>query len=285
MPLTAAEKATKRYRECLENGAEPPQPRTSANASLLDAVRAEFAAGSEHVQAFTASGAKRVKQNTEANDAAPVLEEEPARAIEAPSDAADRTRLWQLVWQLEALTGCVDPFSSFVREKLDLEQRVVAGALLRGPWLLDMQRQARLQRKELCKTVPSSADTLALENVLRRKHEAIEIYRAEFDESKACSQQVIVQLQLAALEVRSQREAARRERDGLSYHDGYQKAKKEFRNAYARASYLPLIRAEWLSECRTKAGLTKDYEERYNDPFISSASLRWSAPYGAVVAL
>ena len=285
MPLTAAEKATKRYRECLANGAEPPQPRTSVNAALLDAVRAEIAAGSEHVQAFTASGAKRVKQNTEVNDAAPVLEEEPARAIEAPSDAAGRTRLWQLVWQLEALTGCVDPFSSFVREKLDLEQRVVSGALLRGPWmLLDMQRQARLQRNELCKTVPSSADTLALENVLRRKHEAIEIYRAEFDESKACSQQVIAQLQLAALEVRSQREAARRERDGLSYHDGYQKAKKEYKNAYMCATGQPLIRAGWLSECRRWAALTKDYEER-NDLFNSSVSLRWSAPYGAGAAL
>ena len=107
MPLTAAEKATKRYRECLANGAEPPQPRTSANAALLDAVRAEIAAGSEHVQAFTASGAKRVKQNTEVNDAAPVLEEEPARAIEAPSDAADRTRLWQLVWQLDMVNLCI----------------------------------------------------------------------------------------------------------------------------------------------------------------------------------
>ena len=194
MPLSAAEKATKRYRECMEKEGEPPQPRTSANAALLDAVRVEIAAGREHVQAFTASGAKRVKQNTEVNDAAPVLEEEPARAIEAPSDAADRTRLWQLVWQLETLTGCVDPFSSFVREKLDLEQRVVSGALLRGPWLLlDMQRQARLQREELCKTMPSSADALALEYVLQRKHQTIEFYRAEFDETEACSQQAIVQ--------------------------------------------------------------------------------------------
>ena len=121
MPLSAAEKATKRYRECLENGTEPPPPRTSANASLLDAVRAEFAAGGDYVQSFTASGAKRIKQNTEANDAAPVLKEEPARAIEAaPSDAAERTRLWQLVWQ-------------------------------------------RLQCEELCKTMPSIGDALALE--------------------------------------------------------------------------------------------------------------------------
>ena len=94
-----------------------------------------------------------------------------------------------------------------------------------------------------------------------------------------------MQLQLPALEVKSQREAARKEREGLSLHDGYQKAKKEFRNAYARASYRPLIRADWLSECRMKAGLTEAYEERINHSFISSASLFWSAPYGAVVAL
>ena len=87
-----------------------------------------------------------------------------------------------------------------------------------------------------------------------------------------------MQLQLAALEVKAQREAARKEREGLSLHDGYHKAKKEFRNAYARASYQPLIHADWLSECCTKAGLTKDYEERINHLFISSASLRWSAP-------
>ena len=151
--------------------------------------------------------------------------------------------------------------------------------------LLDMQRQARLQREELCKTMPSSADALALEYVLQRKHQTIEFYRAEFDETKACSHQAIAQLQLAALEVKAQHEAARKEREGLSLHDGYQKAKKEFRHAFVRAPYQPLIRADWLSECRTKAGLTKDYEERFNHPFISSASLRWSAPYGAVVAL
>ena len=162
----------------------------------------------------------------------------------------------------------------------------LSGALLRGPWLLlDMQRQARLQREELCKTMPSSADALALEYVLQRKHQTIEFYRAEFDETKACSQQAIVQLQLAALEVKAQREAARKEREGLSLHDGCHKAKKECRNAYVRVSYQPLIHADWLSECGTKARLTKHYEERINHPFISSASLRWSAPYGAVVAL
>ena len=162
---------------------------------------------------------------------------------------------------------------------------MVSGALLRGPWLLlDMERQARLRREELCKTMPSSADALALEYVLQRKHETIEFYRAEFDETKACSQQAIVQLQLAALEVKAQREAARKERSGLSLHDDFQKAKREFRNAYVRASYQPLIRADWLWDCRTKAGLTRDYDELNVHSFISS-SLRWSAPYGAVAPL
>ena len=48
------------------------------------------------------------------------------------SDAANRTRLWKLVTQLEMLKGCHDPFSSFVREKLDLEKQILLGDWSQG---------------------------------------------------------------------------------------------------------------------------------------------------------
>ncbi len=197
----------------------------------------------------------------------------------AASFAAERTRLWEIVWQLDTLTGCTCPFSSFVREKLDLEQRVLSGRMPQGPGLLlDMQTQARVQREE----GPISEHELALEYDLpQNSKETLELYRAEFEETKACSRLAVVQLQLAALEVTAQREAARQERDALSLHEGYQKAKKEFRLAFVRASFQPLVRGDWLAECRAKAELTKDYGERFDLAYIASPSLlRWSPPYG-----
>ena len=41
MPLSAVEKASRRYRDCLEKGLEPPPPRTAANMALLEEVRTE----------------------------------------------------------------------------------------------------------------------------------------------------------------------------------------------------------------------------------------------------
>ena len=43
MPLSALEKAERRYRQCLEEGEEVPSPRTEANRLLLERVRAEMA--------------------------------------------------------------------------------------------------------------------------------------------------------------------------------------------------------------------------------------------------
>ena len=41
MPLSAVEKASRRYRDSLEKGLEPPPPRTAANVALLEEVRTE----------------------------------------------------------------------------------------------------------------------------------------------------------------------------------------------------------------------------------------------------
>ena len=42
MPLSALEKAERRYRQCLEEGEEVPPPRTEANRLILERVRAEM---------------------------------------------------------------------------------------------------------------------------------------------------------------------------------------------------------------------------------------------------
>jgi len=74
------------------------------------------------------------------------------------SDAANRARLRELVAQLEMLKGCHDPFSSFVREKLDLEQRILLGGWSQGTWLLhELNLSARREREDLLSTgAPSS---------------------------------------------------------------------------------------------------------------------------------
>ena len=73
------------------------------------------------------------------------------------SDAANCTRLWELVAQLEMLKGCHDPFSSFVREKLDLEQRILLGGWSQGRWLLhELNLSARRERENLLSSTPNS---------------------------------------------------------------------------------------------------------------------------------
>ena len=94
-----------------------------------------------------------------------------------------------------------------------------------------------------------------------------------------------MQLQLVALEVEVQRKAAREEREGLSLHDGYQKATKDFRAACNRACSQEFVGTDWLEQCCMKAGLIQDYREwlvalRLRKNINSWALLTWSPPYG-----
>ena len=154
------------------------------------------------------------------------------------SDAANRTRLWELVTQLEMLKGCHDPVSSFVREKLDLEKQILLGEWSQGSWLLyDMNRHARREREDLLSSAQSSEQPPVLQ-LTQPQQQTLELYRTEFENEDAAARQSHVQMKLAALEVEAQREAACAKREGLSFHDGYQKAVKAFDRARGQARLL-----------------------------------------------
>ena len=155
------------------------------------------------------------------------------------SDAANRTRLWELVTQLEMLKGCYDPFSSFVREKLDLEKQILLGGWSQGTWLLyDMNLRARRERVDSLWSTPCSEQSPVLQ-LTQSQQQTLERYRIEFEDEKAAAHQSIVQLELATLEVEAQRKAACAEREGFSFHDGYQKAVKAFNRARDQARFPP----------------------------------------------
>ena len=80
-----------------------------------------------------------------------------------------------------------------------------------------MNRHARRQREE--------QPVLQLSS---EQQEILERYRTEFEDKKAAARQSRVQLDLAALEVEAQRKAAFAEKEGLSFHEGYQKAVKAY---------------------------------------------------------
>ena len=154
------------------------------------------------------------------------------------SDAASRTRLWELVTQLEMLKGCHDPLSSFVREKVDLEKQILLGEWSQGTWLLyDMNLRARRERVDSLWSAPSSEQSPVLQ-LTQSQQQTLELYRTEFENESAAARQSQVQLKLAALEVEAQREAACAEKEGLSFHDGYQKAVKAFNRARDQARLL-----------------------------------------------
>jgi len=127
-------------------------------------IRASAASGVKRIKSHAARGVQQITEVKDAalqeiasakrqclepmaldSPAAPVLEEPvneevepqgtvaliPEEAVPSAevsiSDAANRTRLWELVTQLEMLKGCHDAFSSFVRQKLELEQRILLG--------------------------------------------------------------------------------------------------------------------------------------------------------------
>jgi len=62
MPLSAVEKASKRYRDSFEKGLEPPPPRTAVNAALLEEVRAEVKQSNEVIRVAVCKGVKRVHE-------------------------------------------------------------------------------------------------------------------------------------------------------------------------------------------------------------------------------
>jgi hypothetical protein len=191
-------------------------------------------------------------------------------------DQARHVRLGQLVWRLETLAGRDDDLSNYAREKLTSEQLALLTHWPQGPWLLpDLKRQARRQLKEQEPEATGPAEgRLALRYSMDDSQaQVLEIYRAEFQEERDCARQAIVKLQLAALEVADQRRAARKEREGLHYHEGYNKAMKDFRAAFARARFQTLVGQGWLLDCCAKAGLNEDYSERGGG--WSSSSLVW----------
>ena len=155
------------------------------------------------------------------------------------------------------LKGCPDPFSSFVREKLDNEKQSLLGEWSQGRWLLyDMNLSARRQREEFLSTGAPSSEQPPVLQLTQPQQQTLELYRAEFEEAKADAHQAIVQLQLAALEVEAQRKAACAEREGLSFHDGYQNAVKTFNRARDQARMRHVhTRADkdLLARCCTKA--------------------------------
>ena len=175
------------------------------------------------------------------------------------SDAANRARLRELVAQLEMLKGCHDPFSSFVREKLDLEKQILLGEWSQGRWLLyDMNRHARRQREDFLSTSAPSSEQPPVLQLTQPQQQTLELYRTEFENEKADTHQSIVQLQLAALEVEAQRKAACAEREGLSFHDGYQKAVKAFNRAFDEActrQVQTFADGKLIAQCCMKAGL------------------------------
>ena len=154
------------------------------------------------------------------------------------SDAANRARLRELVAQLEMLKGCHDPFSSFVREKLDLEQQILLGGWSQGKWLLhELNLSARREREDLLSTgAPSSGHPVR--QLTPSQQETLELYRTEFETENAEARQSQVRLKLAALEVEAQRDAAFAEKEGLSFHEGYQKAVKALNRAREQACFI-----------------------------------------------
>jgi len=305
---TAVEQFRIRARRALERGES--YPARGANKAILEEIRKEVESArtadprpTRDAKRLRSGGVGAIAEESEpapepALDHAPevalepapevALEPAPEVALEpapevAPEVALEQVlhaRLWQLVWQLETLTGRADALSNYARAKLTRDQHELLGRWPEGPWLLpDMNLQAREQQNKVLSVAPSGEGQPTLRYSPDSVARVLDVYRAEFQEERDCARQAIVKLQLAALEVADQRRAAREEREGLHYHEGYNKAMKDFRVAFAGARFKTFVAKGWLQACLSKAGLNEDYSESERLSCFSS-SLVWSPPYG-----
>ena len=285
---TAVEQFRIRVRRALERGESYPA-RGATNKAILEEIRNEVESARTADPVRPTRKAKRPRSGgvgalAEESEPAPdqvALDHAPDQVA---LDQARHARLRQLVWRLETLAGRNDDLSNYAREKLTSEQLALLTHWPQGPWLLpDLKRQARRQLKEQEPEATGEgrlARAIVQLQVRPSQAQVLEIYRAEFQEERDCARQAIVKLQLAALEVADQRRAARKEREGLHYHEGYNKAMKDFRAAFGRARFQTLVGQGWLLDCCSKAGLNEDYSERGGGLSWFSSSLVWPPPYG-----
>ena len=64
MPITAASKVERKYRESLEKGVEPPPPRTDVNRGILKTIREEVTLAKKEVRAAAHAGQETVRRQT-----------------------------------------------------------------------------------------------------------------------------------------------------------------------------------------------------------------------------
>ena len=98
MPITAASKVAKKYRDSLEKGVEPPPPRTDVNRVILEEIRKEVTLAKKDVRAVAHAGQETVRRQTKRGKAE--IEEATAHGKrvleEAFQDTTKRLKLLQL---------------------------------------------------------------------------------------------------------------------------------------------------------------------------------------------
>ena len=68
----------------------------------------------------------------------------------------------------------------------------------------------------------------------------------------------------------------------MTYHEGFQQAKKAFDAGFRQAARHPLVSNSWLRQCAERALLSKDYLGWFHvrDSIASLGDLTWAPPYG-----
>ena len=181
-------------------------------------------------------------------------------------------RLQSIVCQLQALSASTeveDALARFAEEQLCAERdqllmewpqgaRERRAMEARARWQLE-QQQKQSQKPDVGEGNEEGVTVNAARNGLHL--EVLDTYRDQFLQARKWACEAIASMQGLAVEVLCQRQAAQRERVGLTYHEGFQQAKKVFDAGFRQAARHSLVSNSWLRQCAERAGLSEDYSE------------------------
>ena len=140
---------------------------------------------------------------------------------------------------------------------------------VRARWQLE-QQQKQSQKPDVGE---GNEEGVTVNMVKHGPHpQVLDAYRDQFLQARRWAYEAIASLQGSAAEVLCERQAAQRERVGLTYHDGFQQAKKAFDAEFRQAARHSLVSNSWLRQCAERARLSEDYLEWLRDR-DSTASL------------
>ena len=286
---TTTTRAVKRIREVKE---ESVQEIVKAKDQALCEIRA----ASAPVHAEREAEVEQEEDEAEEDEAAelPLVQQKEERPVVLHSDDEEKMqRLQSIVCQLQALSASTeveDALARFAEEQLCAERdqllmewpqgaRERRAMEVRARWQLE-QQQKQSQKPDVGE---GNEEGVTVNMVKHGPHlQVLDAYRDQFLQASRCAYEAIASLQGSAAEVLCERQAAQRERVGLTYLDGFQQAKKAFDAGFRQAARHSLVSSSWLRQCAERAGLSEDYLEwlGVRDSTASLGDLTWAPSSG-----